>query len=81
MAAFKTPATLPRFNQALNSCKGDGSEAELAAALNCTPRTVYNWRRGKLPTAVMQLLNCPEALRALADDIQLGSHDTTHLST
>lgn len=81
MATFKTPETLPLFNEALNICKGNGSEAELAAKLNCTPRTVYNWRRGKLPTALLQLLNCPDTLRALADDAKLGSNDTTHLPT
>lgn len=61
---------LPSFNRALDECKGKGSEPALAAQLGTTARSIYKWRRGKLPAVVQQLMKCPETLRALAEDAE-----------
>jgi hypothetical protein len=74
--SFATPNVLPNFNEALNRCKADGSEEELARLLGCTARSLYNWRRNKFPPILYQLARCPEALAALALDLNALSKYT-----
>lgn len=75
--SFATPNVLSNFNEALNQCKGDGSEEELAARMGCTARSLYNWRRNKFPPIIYQLARCPEALAALSRDLNALSNNTT----
>jgi hypothetical protein len=79
MSNIQLGAILPNFNRALDICKGNGSETDLAATLGCTARSIYKWRRGMLPAAILQLMRCPDTLVALASDAPL--HDTTNSST
>jgi hypothetical protein len=74
---FKTPDVLPHFNAALNACKGEMSEEELAARLGTKARTLGHYRRGRLPKGLRGLLNCPEALHGLILDFQNQQNTTT----
>lgn len=69
MTNFRPLSVLPNFNAALDQCRGERTEVELAREIGITPRTLRKWRQDDLPRGIKKLATkCPDALIAYIRD-------------